>query len=461
MKIIIDNQLHLFGIPPDLRQYFVENLTFRNPKYDEAVDNGRSTRGIPKTLELYKPGPNGISIPRGYLQIVEECLIGQGLNIEIQDNRIIRPPVEVNSQIRLRPYQAKAKFDLLVHPNGILVAPAASGKTVMGLDLFATLKQKTLWLTHTNRLANQVIDRLLSMFGDIDKTEVGFIGGGKWRVGERFTVGMIPTLVRRETELLELGREFGLVIVDETHHVPASTFLVVLGYFSSYYLYGLTATPYRRDRLEGMMFATMGLPNSVVERDNLTEVGGIITPKVIKRSVPSQVYDGNDYSTIIRDLLLPNPLRLKMIVQDILNEAQAGNYCIVISIRKIYCEQIHHELERVIGDRALIATGDYTKKHNEEQVSIIDRGEANVLVTTFELLGEGFDVRRLNRGFIVLPFRERSRVEQSVGRIQRTAEDKNDAILYDYVDENIGILSNQFLHRSMAYRSLGMKIEQR
>jgi superfamily II DNA or RNA helicase len=108
--------------------------------------------------------------------------------------------------------------------------------------------------------------------------------------------------------------------------------------------------------------------------------------------------------------------------------------------------------------KSAIATGDYTKTHNNEQVAKLENGEATVLVTTFELLGEGFDVQKLNRGFIALPFREKARVEQSVGRIQRTHEDKTDAILYDYVDVDIGILNNQYSHRVKAYESLGMKI---
>jgi len=466
MRLLIDNQLYLMDIPSDLRQYFIENLTFVNPQYSSAMKMGKSTKGVSKSIELYKLGPNIISIPRGYLQIVEECLIGRGFNINIRDNRVIHSPIDMISKIKLRPYQTQAKSDLLVHPNGVLVAPAASGKTVVGLDLFATLKQRTLWLTHTSRLARQVIDRIVGdddkppMFLDIKREDIGFIGAGKWSIAEHFTVGMIPTLVRRDPQLLELGKKFGLVIIDEAHHVPASTFMSVIKYFSSYYLYALTATPYRRDKLEGMMFATIGLPNAVVERKGLKEIGSIITPKVIKRVVPSAVHEGNDYHDILVNKVMPNPIRLKMIVEDITREAQAGNYCIIISIRKAYCEAIHAYLQRNFSDKVVIATGDYTKKHNESQIKAIEQNDANILITTFELLGEGFDIDKLNRGFIVLPFRERVRVEQSVGRIQRPAKNKSDAILYDYVDENIGVLANQFLHRAMTYRSLGMRIEQ-
>ena len=390
-------------------------------------------------------------------------MIGQGLNISIKDNRILTPPISIPSNIRLRPYQREAKFNLLSHPNGMLVAPAGSGKTIMGLDIFASVRQPMLWLTHTNRLSNQVIERIIGtndqspIFSDITKDEIGFIGGGKMKIGDRITIGMIPTLVRRKDELLSIGKKFGIVIVDEAHHVPASTFLEVINYFSSYYLYGLTATPYRRDKLENVMFATIGLPNAKVSRKKVKKLGGIITPKVIKRTVLSEKWDGNDFHYITRELLMTNERRLSMIVQDIHREAAEGNYCIVINTRKLYCEMI---LEALLPhwDKTVIANGDYSRKHNDEQVEKIESGEATVLITTFELLGEGFDVPKLNRGFIALPFREKTRVEQAVGRIQRPCEGKKDAIIYDYVDENIGILKNQFMHRAMAYRLLGMRI---
>ncbi|KKN37794.1 hypothetical protein LCGC14_0759950 [marine sediment metagenome] len=463
MKLIIDSSLKLLDAPKDVTDWFIEQLTFNNPKFEEAMKYGRYTNSIRQYIKLYRRLPNGIVLPRGFLQIIEDSIIGQGLNISIKDNRILTPPISISSNIKLRPYQRGAKFNLLSHPNGMLVAPAGSGKTIMGLDLFASVRQSMLWLTHTNRLSNQVIERIIGTddhppaFSDITRDEIGFIGGGKMKLGDRITIGMIPTLVRRKDELLAIGKKFGIVIIDEAHHVPASTFLEVISYFSSYYLYGLTATPYRRDKLENVMFATIGLPNAKVAREEVKKLGSIITPIVVKRIVPSEKWEGNDFPYIITELLLTNELRLSMIVQDIHREATKGNYCIVINTRKQYCEMI---LETLLPywDKAVIATGDYSRKHNNEQVEKIERGEATVLITTFELLGEGFDVPKLNRGFIALPFREKTRVEQAVGRIQRACEGKKDAIIYDYVDENIGILKNQFMHRAMTYRLLGMKI---
>lgn len=463
MKLIIDSQLRLLNIPEELSSWFATQLTFDNPLYSEAVKRNRYLGKLSPFIYMYKPLKGGIVLPRGYLQLVEGSMVGKGLDLSIKDNRVLTPPVSVESSIVLRSYQKKAKEALIKHPNGMLVAPAASGKTIMGLDVFASLHQRMLWLTHTNRLANQVIERIVGtdefppIFPDVERKEIGFIGGGKESIGERITIGMIPTLVRRKVQLPEIGRKFGLVIIDEAHHVPASTFLKVLEHFSSYYLYGLTATPYRRDKMEDIMFATIGLANSIVSRKEVKKKGGIMTPTVIKRTVPAPMFGGNDYHYILKELVIPNAKRKTMIVTDVLREAYKGNYCIVIGTRKVYCEELF-ELISKHWDKASIATGDYTRKHNDEQVFKLEKGESTILVTTFELLGEGFDVQKLNRGFIALPFREKARVEQAIGRIQRTCAGKTDAVMYDYVDENIGILDNQFRHRAKVYKSLGIRV---
>ena len=219
----------------------------------------------------------------------------------------------------------------------------------------------------------------------------------------------------------------------------------------------MTATPYRRDKLENIMFATLGGKNAEIQRYSVKKEKGIITPKVIVKEVPAPIHEGNDFQYILRELLIPNEHRLLLIGIDVINEAHAGNCCIVISLRKEYCEMLHDIIKRA-WDKTGIATGDYSDKHNNAQVEKLENGEITVLVTTFELLGEGFDVKKLNRGFLALPFREKTRVEQAVGRIQRTCPGKKDAFIYDYVDSNIGILKNQFRHRAYTYKKLGMEI---
>ena len=465
IKMIINSRVKLLNVPDNLIKWLIAQLTFINPVYVEAMKRHRYIGDISQYIKLYSLSPAGIIVPRGYLQTVEDILIGRGNSITIVDNRILHKPLNIESNIVLRPYQSSSKLDLFKHPNGMLVAPAGSGKTIMGLDIFATVKQRMLWLTHTNRLAEQVIERIVGTKYDdptilnMNKDDIGIIGGGKKKIGNKITIGMIQTLARDVELLTDISQEFGLVILDECHHLPASTFLKVVNYLSAYYLYGLTAVPYRRDKLEGVMFATIGRPNAIIRREEVKKEKGIITPLVITRRIKGPTYDGNDFHYIIKELLIPNELRSDAIAIDIINEAKQGNYCIAISTRKSYCEIIHDKVFKH-WNKTGIATGNYSKKHNSLQVKRLESGEITVLVVTFQLLGEGFDVKKLDRGFIILPFRERAMVEQAVGRIQRTCQGKDNALLYEYLDEGIGVLEDQFRARKNIYCSLNMKVNE-
>lgn len=601
MKIIIDNNVTLLNIPQKLKNWLLEALTFNNPVFEEAVKYGRYVGNIPEFISLAKTVPGGIIVPRGYLQVIEKGLIYKNIPLKIVDNRILKPPINVVSKIKPFLYQKAARRNLLRHPNGILLAPAGSGKTVMALYLFATLHQPMLWITHTNQLVNQVIDRINFFLEDVGR--IGFIGRGNIELGDKITVALVQTLIRRKEYLPELGREFGLVIVDEClvagtkilmldgsvkniedikngditifgkvsnkfsrltdktiilqggfgtiegtpthqlpyipagkiintanvilgtldtiqeddhllcinksvnhnsksiiyneieynclpvtkkisvnkhtivydftttehlfiangvlssncHHTPSKTFTEVISHFSSYYLYGLTATPNRRDKLEDLMYASIGDINAYIPRKIADK--NLVDKTIVKKvSLRCATYIGNNYSHAIK-AVCNSEVRTNRIIEDIIYEVEKGNYCLVISVRKSYCEKLYEELKKK-WPRTGLATGDYSKTYNEEQVSKLENGEITILVTTFHLLGEGFDVPKLNRGFLVLPFRNKTYTEQAIGRIQRRCEGKTEAVMYDYVDDNIGILKAQFWHRADVYNKVGAMIEE-
>jgi superfamily II DNA or RNA helicase len=321
--------------------------------------------------------------------------------------------------------------------------------------------QPTLWLTHTGPLADQAIERAQGFLPDIG--DVGLIGRGKWVQGDVLTVAMVQTLVRNPDKLLRMRDDYGLVLLDEAHHCPARTFLDVVSQLNPYYLYGLTATPYRRDKLEMLMFQYLGMDTTTITVEEVEKYGGIIVPTVRVRKVPGPVVDGNNIQQILKKHVVNNGHRNSMIVSDVLAEARTGKFCIVISDRRAHCETLYKAIRKA-WKKTGIVTGKYTKKQIAEQVEKFNNEDITVLVATFSLLGEGFDVPFLDRAFISMPFRAEAKAEQLLGRIQRSHPGKEDAVVYDYVDENIGVIKNQFFNqrRSCRYRTymrLGANIE--
>ena len=436
-----------------------------NPKYTEAVAKGRWTGNLKPFLYNFDILPDdSIRIPRGMRRPLID-MIGSNIDYTIVDGRSNHEYSDVDSSIiQYRPYQEKAMHAMYQAEEGLLVAPAGSGKTVLGLSMVPLYGQPALWLTHTRQLAYQALDRIEQFLPSMGEGDVGLLGDGKWKPGKWITVGLIPTLVRRPAEVHAMRNDYGLVILDESHHCPASTFLQVIGSLNPFFLYGLTATAYRRDKLENLMFQTIGPEIIRIPVSEVEDVGGIIMPKVLYRTVNSKPIYGNNIQAILRDNIVPNSKRNGLIVGDVLREATAGNFCVVMTDRKAHAE-ILYELISVGWEKTGIATGNYSKKYVTETAALLNNKEITVLVCTFALLGEGFDVPFLNRAFVTMPFRAEGKVEQLVGRIQRTAPGKNDSIVYDYIDVDIGVVQNQFYTKSKndcrynAYTRLGLEIE--
>lgn len=253
------------------------------------------------------------------------------------------------------------------------------------------------------------------------------------------------------------------VLSSNCHHAPATSFTNVIAELAPTFLYGLSATPFRRDGLHEVMFQVMGPVLHTVPLDEVKSYGGIIVPKVYKRQLFSNLQGAEDFQDIIK-VLVKDVNRNLIITKDVVKEATQGNICVVITDRKIHAETLFNLLHSKLDTSVGIATGAYNKKHINETIQKLEDGEINVLVTTAALLGEGFDHAPINRGFLCLPFRNATKTEQVIGRIQRTAPGKEDAIIYDYVD-NHSLLEHQFFNHGVKgcryniYKKLGCIVE--
>jgi superfamily II DNA or RNA helicase len=109
------------------------------------------------------------------------------------------------------------------------------------------------------------------------------------------------------------------------------------------------------------------------------------------------------------------------------------------------------------GQTAL-AIGDVKKSDVDAAIKAMETGDITVLVTTFEMLGEGFDLSKLDRLFFTVPFKAASRVEQGIGRLQRPAPKKVDAVVYEFVDARVSYCKYLFKQRMAVYEKLGVGV---
>ncbi len=475
-KLFIGNELKLEGISSELKDYLKELLTTLNPEWLDAQNFGRWTGNIPKYIEQFLEEGERFTIPRGVLEHITEDL---GQEWDIVDRRVAPESEKLwpEGKVILR-YgdQEPAVREMLSHDNGFLVAPAGAGKTVMGIEMCRRLGLKALWLTHKVDLKDQAIETAEDLF-EIPKGKVGELHGKKWQLGEQLTVGMIPTL--RKRDLTQIQDEFGVVITDEAHHIPSSTFLHVINKFNARYCYGLTATAYRRDTLEAVMFNAIGPKIAEIEHVDLFEDEHLMIPTIrrVRTGWNPAGQEEMDYHKFMEAMVV-DERRNELIVEQIVRECQdPKNTAAVLVERTKHCEILTEMLKaRGIRCEFIVSSVDIDpkkdggknqkkrkkmipKKIREKIVSDFKNGKIQVLIATYDLLAEGFNYRPLNRLFLATPIKWKGLVVQSLGRVQRPWEGKTEAIVYDYVDSDIAMFVNQADARLFSvYREMGMTV---
>ncbi len=437
------------GYPAELRRAVRDRFTLPNPAYQEAVKFDRDTRDLPERLLYYDVRPDGaLIVPRGALELLYGDLRALGLDPRWTDETHVADPVAFEEMVTLSPAQERAVDAALGRRMGLVCAPAGAGKTVLGLVAVARRRQPALWLTHTVELARQAVARATTVLG-LAPDEIGFIGDGECRVGERLTIALTQSLARHIPPAL-LG--VGMVVLDEAHHCPAEQTAAVVSQFPARYVLGLTATPYRRDKLDAVLEFYLGPIVATIDKADLAD--RLITPRIIKRDTGLRP-TGDSFTEIVSELVVW-PARNALIAEDVARAVADGRRCLVLS------ERVGHvrELTRLLQERGIAAAalyGSLGKKARGQVVADIGAGVIDVAVATGSLVGEGLDCPRLDALFLATPVSYHGRVVQYLGRVSRTAPGKRSAIVVDYCDDN-RMLWSTWRNRRLVYEAQGCPI---
>lgn len=435
--------------PAVLRQAIREALTLPNPLYRDAESNGRSTRDIEPYLRYYHPqADRTIAVPRGAARLMRDLCREHDIPYRLVDATHLAAPVSFAECVTLSPAQERAVADVLTRRLGVLEAPAGAGKTIMAMALIARRQQPALIIVHTKELAAQAIARAVAVLG-LDEEAIGVVGGGHCTTGERLTVALVQTLARGiPPALLTVGH----VVVDECHHIAAEQVAAVVSQFPARYVLGLSATPYRRDKLDRVIGWYLGPTVARIDKADLAD--RLITPRVVKRDT-GVVVAGDSFSDMVSQLVWA-PERNALIVADVAQMVAAGRRCLVLSDRVDHVELLADQLI-AHGIKASALHGGLGKKARAQIVGDLAAGEIDVTVATGSLVGEGFDCPRLDVLFIATPVSFRGRVTQYIGRVSRTAPGKTDAIVVDYCDDN-RMLWSSYRNRKGVYIAQGCAI---
>ncbi len=454
MKIEISNHLHITGCPEKLRTEICSRLTFINPKWQENERMGRWQGDTPRLLRFYKLDSDGtLIVPRGFVCQLPTICNAFGASYDLADQTRELPPVQFEFAGGLRNYQEEAVNAMSVKRFGTLEAPTGSGKTVMALSIIAKRRQPALIVAHTKELLNQWVDQIKTFLG-IDRGEIGVIGNGKQTIGERITVALVQSLYKCAPEV---APHIGHLIVDECHRTPSRTFTEAVTAFDCKYMLGLSATPYRRDKLSRLIFWYIGDIRHRVNTDELVDNGSILRAEVVTRQTDFKPFSdpSAEYSRMLSELT-EDEQRNRLIASDIAREAgNGGGICIALSDRKSHCERLRAILQKDFSQPCDVLTGDLSATKRQALVERLNAGDIRVLIATGQLIGEGFDCKELSTLFLATPIRFSGRVQQYLGRVMRPAPGKKKARIYDYIDHRVGPLLAAAQARQKLYNLKG------
>ena len=436
-----------------------EELNFPNLDYWLKKRFGKSVYQTEKFFRLIEEEVEDVILPRGFLASLTDYFRTHGIAFVIRDDRPLPPKVTFSSVIKLQQTQSDIVDQAMEVEQGVIVAPAGSGKTVMGLELIARRQQPALILVHRKQIMDQWIERTQTFLG-IARAHIGRIDGVKKVVGVKLTVAMMQSLARQDG-LKDLQNRFGTIIVDECHHIPAKTFREVMAHLDARFCYGLTATPKRKHNDEKLIYLFIGdIIAELTEESTTPDKANYRKSLASERTVAIHTtaleipfsFTVDDYQLLAR-IVSFDQSRNRLVLNDIRQAVAVGKKTLVLSERKEHLEVLNMYLKGTA--ETIIITGDDSSVSRKSKLAQIVAGHYQVIFATGQLLGEGLDLPNIQAIVLAFPLAFEGKLKQYIGRIRGTQK-----TVYDYHDTKTPFLDRQFRKRKRFYEKNGFVLAQ-
>lgn len=347
---------------------------------------------------------------------------------------------------KLRPYQEQAQSAWLQTRQGVIQAPCGAGKTVIGASIIAQMETPALVLVHTRDLLRQWQERLQEA---LHEPQIGIIGGGKDQRHQAIVIATLQTLAKWPfQELLEYGKTRGLVVVDECHHIPASTFSEVIMGLNGRYRLGLTATPERLDGLTGLLHDHLGPMVHQIDPEQLEGIGATLKPQIrfVKTDWSPPMHSEPHER---KRLIATDEQRNAQILDLVEDQHEEGRLVLVLCDLRQHCQDLAEQSR----SPAAAITGKNTPKQRAAMFDALRQRQITAIFCT-SLADEGLDLPELDTVILATPCRNVARVEQRIGRALRPLAGKADPLVIDLIDD-FGPYKGYGRKRATLYRKRG------
>lgn len=463
VQITLNNQICIKkkGISEHALGIIRRTAVFLNPEYFKKLRMHLPLYNIPRYIDCSKETDSELILPRGNLIEITEMLKKADVDYKISDDRESGDEVDVVFKSELYEEQKTALRELLKSDCGVLSAGTGFGKTVTAAALIAKRKVNTIIIVQNHNLLEQWKKSIKEFLG----ITAGTIAGGKDKSTGIIDIAIVNSLTEKGSdEVRPRSYKYGMVIVDECHHVSAFTTENLINSFKAKYVYGLTATPVRRDGHQHIIFMQCGPVLYSTTTKQMNEVQGV-THYFQPRFTSFHTVENkegkepgiNDYY----EKMCQSEARNQLIIEDVIKSVENGRTPLILSDRISHLEYLEEKLESS-AENVILITDKGTQKQKKEQLEklkSIPDDESLIVLATGKYAGEGFDLPRLDTLMLALPFSWKGMLQQYCGRLHRNFEGKDEVHIFDYVDIRIPIFDRMYQNRLKGYKQLGYKLK--
>ena len=331
----------------------------------------------------------------------------------------------------LRPYQVEAVQGFWAGGSGVVVLPCGAGKTLVGAAAMAEAQATTLILV-TNTVAGRQWKRELIARTSLTEEEIGEYSGERKEI-RPVTIATYQVMTTRrkgEYRHLELfdTRDWGLIVYDEVHLLPAPIFRLTADLQSRRRL-GLTATLVREDGREGDVFSLIGPKRYDAPWKDIESQGYIAPADCTEVRVTLTDAERMEYATAEPEdrYKVGATARTKLPVVRALVDRHRGDQVLVIGAYLDQLDTLGEELD------APIIQGSTTTRERERLYDAFRAGEVNTLVVS-KVANFSIDLPEASVAIQVSgTFGSRQEEAQRLGRVLRPKADGGTAHFYTVV----------------------------
>ena len=447
--------------------------SFRNPEFYSKQALRLSTYSTPRIISCAELTEEHLALPRGCEDAVVELLKEKGVAYRLDDKTNHGRKISIHFNGGLRKEQQEAVDTLTSNNTGILSATTAFGKTVAAIGIIAKRAVNTLILVHTKALLDQWVQRLeqFLIVDEIPKVEegkrrrkqslspIGTLSSTGNKLHGIIDIALMQSCIS-DNEVKSFVKDYGMVIADECHHVSAINFERILKVANAQYVYGLTATPIRKDGHQPIIFMQCGpirySSDAKVQMQNQS-----FQRLLVPRFTPFRLVSNEDIAFAkVTQQIAEDEYRNILIVRDILEVLENGRSPIILTSRTSHVALLAELLQPHCPNVITLVGSNSTKEKRQkmEQLLSIPSSEPLIIVATGKYIGEGFDYARLDTLFLVSPVAWKGIIAQYAGRLHREHEGKQEVLIYDYIDIRVPVCESMYRKRLKGYASIGYRI---